>query len=274
MTERPPISFRYISLGAGVQSTAVLAMSVLGLKGCPKADAAIFADTQDEPDWVYRHLEVLERWAGDRGIQVYRCTNGKLSESVLDLAARKSFIAIPAYSVGDDGKATMLRRQCTREYKITPIERKVRELLGVKRIVSKSRRVAAMLGISMDEIVRVRDSRTPWCQNEYPLIDARMSRDDCLRLIEKVGLPRPRKSACVFCPFNSDAAWKDMKQNHPVEFERAVAFDEAVRDGSTKGEKHRPIYLHRSLRPLATVPFDAQGTLEGFGNECAGVCGV
>ncbi|KKM78901.1 hypothetical protein LCGC14_1355330 [marine sediment metagenome] len=41
--------FTYISFGAGVQSTALLIMSNLGLKDCPKADVAIFADTGDEP---------------------------------------------------------------------------------------------------------------------------------------------------------------------------------------------------------------------------------
>ncbi len=44
--------FTYLSLGAGVQSTAMLIMSALGLYGCPNADVAIFADTGDEPAWA------------------------------------------------------------------------------------------------------------------------------------------------------------------------------------------------------------------------------
>jgi len=50
--------FAYASLGAGVQSTALVVLSTLGLHGCPRADCAIFADTQDEPAWVYRRFPV------------------------------------------------------------------------------------------------------------------------------------------------------------------------------------------------------------------------
>jgi hypothetical protein len=275
--KRPPITFRYLSLGAGVQSTAVLAMSVLGLKGCPKADCAIFADTGDEPDWTYAHLALLEKWAAERGFPIHRCTHGKLSDSYLDgaIAGRKRFAAIPAWTAGENGRGAPLRRQCTREYKIDPIERTVRKLLGVPRVDSRKLRVGCLLGISLDEIERVRDSRTPWIENEYPLIAARMTRNDCIALIREVGLPTPRKSSCVMCPYHSDAYWRDLKTNFPEEWEKAVKFDEAIRDASKSGARN-PIFLHRSLRPLRSLDFDRQGEMfgDGFGNECHGVCGV
>ena len=277
MKTLPKISFRYISLGAGVQSTAVLAMSALGLRGVPKADCAIFADTGDEPDWTYRHLAMLEKWSAERGITIHRVQHGVLSESYLDgaIKGRKRFAAIPAWTAGDGGRAAPLRRQCTREYKIDPIERGVRKLLGVPRVDSRKTRVGCMLGISLDEIERVRDSRTSWIANEYPLIDARMTRNDCIALIQEVGLPVPRKSSCVFCPYHSDNFWRDLKANFPAEWEKAVKFDDAIRDASKSGARS-PIFLHRSLRPLKSIDFDAQGNLfgDGFGNECAGVCGV
>lgn len=74
--------FTYLSLGAGVQSTALVIMSVLGLHGCPQANAAIFADTQDEPAWVYRHLTLLAAWAADRGPPVHITTKGCPSRDV------------------------------------------------------------------------------------------------------------------------------------------------------------------------------------------------
>ena len=43
--------FIYISLGAGVQSTALYLMSSVGDRA-PRGAAAIFGDTQDEPPWV------------------------------------------------------------------------------------------------------------------------------------------------------------------------------------------------------------------------------
>src|SRR5688572_29312323 len=62
--------FTYLSLGAGVQSSALLVMSALGLRDCPKAEVAIFADTQDEPKWVYEQVAALAEWGATHGLPV------------------------------------------------------------------------------------------------------------------------------------------------------------------------------------------------------------
>lgn len=267
----------YISLGAGVQSTAVLAMSTLGLHGCPRADVAIFADTGDEPNWVYDHLAVLEPWAAERGVRVERVQKGHLSRQILDHAAVKGdgdrFVTIPAFVEGEDGRGAPLRRQCTREFKIEPIEKRVRALLGAapgERIAGR-KKARALLGISLDEIQRARDNQTPWITNVFPLIDAKIRRWDCERFIAEVGLPVPRKSACVFCPYHSNAFWLDLRDNHPAEWAKAVEFDRKIRRLQTvRGD----VFLHRSLKPLDQVRLDdGQGDL--FATSCdAGVCGV
>lgn len=270
--------FTYISLGAGVQSTALVILSVLGLHGCPRADCAIFADTQDEPAWVYRHLNTLSAWAADRGMPVHVTTKGCLSRDVGDrLTGKKSrFAAIPAWTRGKDGRAAPLRRQCTREYKIEPLERKVRELLGYRKYQRTRHKVACLLGISTDEITRVKASRTPWVTNLFPLVDAVLSRRDCVRIIQEAGLPVPKKSACVFCPYHDDRYWAELQARHPEEYARAVAFDQAIRDMSNTGIA-QPVFLHRSLQPLGEIDFARQATLPGldqFNNECEGMCGV
>lgn len=231
--------FIYLSLGAGVQSTALLVISALGLHGCPKADVAIFADTQDEPAWVYDHLEALKAWSP---IPIDTTTKGCLSQDVQDrLTGKKSrFAAIPAWTRGKDGRAAPLRRQCT--------------LLGYRKYQRTKHKVACLLGISTDEIGRVKPSRTPWITNLFPLIDAGLSRDDCARVIEEAGLTLPRKSACVFCPYHDDRYWHDLKGQHPDEFARAVAFDKVIRD-MTKTGVQQPVFLHRSLQPLDQIDF-------------------
>lgn len=50
--------YHVLSLGAGVQSTTLYLMFMQGAIA-PKIDAAIFADTQEEPGEVYRHLNWL-----------------------------------------------------------------------------------------------------------------------------------------------------------------------------------------------------------------------
>lgn len=274
----------YLSLGAGVQSTALLAMSCMGLYGCPRADVAIFADTQDEPRWVYDHLAVLVPWAAERGMRIDVVTRGRMSDQFDRKmrgvkGVRSAFI--PAFTRGPDGKG-ILSRQCTNAYKIEPIEAHVRKLLGVAphcRVQTKAnpRQVLCLQGISLDEAHRAKDARTPWVTAEFPLLDACLTRDDCLRIIRECGLPVPRKSACVYCPFHGDAQWRELQEHDPEGFRKAIAVDLQIRDSSKAG-LDRPIYLHASLKPLGEIDFtDYQGRLpfgEGWGNACGGECGV
>lgn len=277
-----PFDFTYISFGAGVQSSTLVAMSALGLRGCPRADVAIFADTQDEPSWVYEQFNAVKAWCETRDLEVRVCSRGKLSEAAIERhnGGRSRFANIPLWTLGKDGREAPLRRQCTREYKIEPIEREVRGMLGFKkgeRIAGK-KRVRCLIGMSLDESDRTADSRTPWITNEYPLIEARMNRYDCIKLARHLGLPEARKSSCVFCPWHNNAFWHDLKTNYPNEFQKAVEFDRAMRNMTQSGVKN-PAFVHRSLKPLDEVDFIDKTQaklwdLDGFRNECMGMCGV
>ena len=76
------VDLTYISLGAGRQSTAMAICSAKGLHGVPKADLAIFADTQDENQETYDHLNTLEEFLKEHGIPLHRVTVGKLSSVI------------------------------------------------------------------------------------------------------------------------------------------------------------------------------------------------
>lgn len=118
----------------------------------------------------------------------------------------------------------------------------------------------------------MRPSRVPWVDNVYPLVDARLTRRDCERICEEYLGKIPQKSSCVYCPYHSDGFWRNLKHDYPEEFERAAKFDEAIRDMSMAGIK-RPIFIHRTLRPLREVDF-GENQRDLFAEECAGVCGV
>lgn len=301
--------FTYLSLGAGVQSSALLVLGCTDPR-VPKPDYAIFADTGDEPPWVYEYVEFLTIWAAVRGVAVVRVQHGSgqsLSDWVLHRRNDgKRFVSIPVFtSTGDrvvcggcgalvtesvcpgcgseevvvvkqgSGRG-MLRRQCTREFKLEPIQQKVRELLGYKPRQRIKARVRAMLGITIDEATRMKESITPWVTNTYPLVDLGLHRNDCIAIVESVGLPRPQKSACVYCPYHSDAYWAWMKETHPGVFAEAVQFDTDIRNMTMQGED-RPAFLHRTLQPLGDVDFDAgsdQVDLFDMSGECEGMCGV
>ncbi len=246
--------FVYLSLGAGVQSSALLAMSALGLKGCHKASAAIFADTQDEPKWVYEQLAILQAFGETHGLPVISVSRGKLSSD------RR--VQIPAFVLDKDGESAPLSRSCTRDYKIQPVRKEARRLMTAQGLKS----AVCLYGISIDEAQRMSISPVQWIQNSYPLIEARMTRSACAALLEEVGLPVPRKSACGYCPYHSDRAWREIRDHDAEAWELAVIYDDKIR-------ADRGASLHRSMIPLRLVDFgDNEPSL--FDLECGGNCGV
>jgi len=266
---------RVLSLGAGVQSTTLYLMAAAG-KFEHKPDVAIFADTQYEPEPVYRHLKHLQSL--DTGIPIEIVTHGNIkSDSLENANVGSGFVSLPLYTKNPDtGGDAAMRRQCSREYKITPITKKCRELLGYKprqRIPKGS--IEMWIGISMDEIVRMKPNRERWIDNTWPLIDKRMSRHNCISWLEGQGYVDVPKSACIMCPFHDNAFWREMKMERPEEFADAVGFE---RDLHAKMlEKKGEVYLHQKMQFLDTIDFrnmEDMGQTNMFGSECEGICGV
>lgn len=266
-----------LSLGAGVQSTTVLLMSIAG--ELEPLDAAIFADTGWEPVAVYKHLDWLEARAIEAGIPVHRVTAGNIREDALD--AEHRFASMPLFVKNEAGRTGMIRRQCTKEYKLTPIRSKVRQLLWE----NGRERAVQWIGISLDEAHRMRDADRKYiARNYYPLVDHRMTRHDCLRWLAARGYPEPPKSACIGCPFHGDSQWRRLRDEAPEDWADAVQFDEQIRQGNVRLRKdgqtdllRGQAYLHRSLLPLAQVDLSTladHGQGELFGQECEGMCGV
>lgn len=265
----------YVSLGAGVQSSTLALMAAVG-EITPMPEGAIFADTQAEPSAVYRWLDYLEAVLP---FPVHRVTAGDLRVAALETrVSRKGGIyykvALPVHTAdADGGKGQVSRRGCTYRYKIRPIERALRRLAGVKR-GEKSPVAESWIGISLDEMQRMKRSRMPWIATRWPLIERRMTRAGCLAWLERNGHPTPPRSACTFCPFRSDREWRHLRRDDPAGFADAVAFDaeiRAARPGSSVA------YLHASLVPLGEVDLrndTDRGQLTLWADECTGMCGV
>jgi len=258
-----------ISLGAGVQSTTMALMAAAG-EIDPMPDGAIFADTGWEPKAVYQHLDWLEQVLP---FPVYRVSAGDLRANTVDghNTRGKRFATVPWYIRAPDGSAGMGKRQCTKEYKLRPIQKKIVELMGGKHI---KRGAVSLIGISTDEVGRMKPSWVQYVTNRWPLIEKRMSRNDCMRWLERRGFSIPAKSACIGCPYHDAAYWRDMKTNRPDEFADAVEIDQVIRHHfRMRGQQ----FMHRSCKPLGEVDFSTaedHGQLNLFNNECEGLCGV
>jgi hypothetical protein len=126
---------------------------------------------------------------------------------------------------------------------------------------------------STDEASRIKPSGKPYMVNRYPLIELAMSRRDCQAWLAERGYPEPPKSACIGCPYRSDAAWIAMRESESGEFADAVAFEKAI-SGGLDGMNKPGVNIHRSLVPLDQVQFKPVANLPLYDEECAGICGV
>ncbi len=134
--------------------------------------------------------------------------------------------------------------------------------------------VVTWIGISLDEVSRMKPPRHPWQNFRWPMVDARKSRGDCLEWMKRNGFPEPPRSACVYCPYHSDAEWRRLPND---EFQEAVRVDKEFRRlKALAGLKGIP-FVHSSRVPLDQVDFSTDedhGQQVMFGNECDGMCGV
>ncbi len=258
-----------ISLGAGVQSSTMALMS--GKGDLPKVDCAIFADTGYENSYSYTYLNYLSNILP---FPIFKVSKGNIKDDMLAARDTTNFVVAPFYTQETiTGKKGMVMRQCTNDYKIQPIKKKIRELcnVGFKKRFPKNKYVEQWIGISKDEITRMKPARDPYILNRHPLIELNMSRQDCINWMDKNSFKIPEKSACICCPFHDDKYWQNLKTKYPTEFADAVALDKEIRTISRN--KNIKNYTHRSCKPLDEVNFTPDDNqLDMFENECDGVC--
>lgn len=311
MGKQKEIIRRVLNLGAGTQSSVLYLM--MCERSIPPAEVAIFSDTQWEPKDVYVHLKWLagvkyERWADAAGRERYRAKPGTYKgrgvpvvvvtagdiradaiafrqNRVSEGGERKRYASIPLFVMNPDGSQGIIRRQCTKEYKIAPIVRWVKaNMLGLAagQRVPPGTIVAQVFGISFDERQRMSAPRDAWSRHEYPLVDMKMRRQGVIDWAERRYPKRvfPR-SACIGCPYHSNAEWRRLRDIDPAAYADAVRFDEEIRAADHAGQAERERlrgvpYVHRSLKPLGEVNVDGDGPglWDGVAdNDCTGMCG-
>lgn len=274
---------KVISLGLGVQSTVLYYMSSMGI--LPRVDHAIFADTGREKEKTIEYLDFLQQWCYRfDGIPITVMADKNLYRDLLNNTNSKGkrFASIPMYTKNSDGTEGMLRRQCTEEYKIRQVNKAIRQLYGLQPR-QRMPETEIWKGITTDEMERLTLPLVKWRREIHPFVGyvltwkgaekldygMYMSRTDCIAWLIKNLLPVPPKSSCVFCPYQNDASWAEMKENSPADFAAAVQVDKAVRNSTDKGIE-QPAFLHRSCLPLDEVTFNKADN--GFFGECSGNC--
>ena len=291
-TPLPEATFTVLNLGAGRQSVALLALACAGL--IPKPDLVIHADTGHERKSTYRYIDqVIIPKCEEAGIHLEIVGNGNIREDTLRSTREGTRIANAPYFVDKgDGKRGKLRRACTSEYKIVPIEREIRRVLGIAkgcRVKTKAHphHVEQWIGIATEESQRESKSARVWSTLTFPLLQLGLSTSDCIQIIKDLGWAVPAKSACIACPFRSDSSWARLKNQDPDAWADAVDFDEKLRWphgkgrinwGVSGGEQFPvepsklkgslfPAFVHSSCKPLGEIDFKDDGSGEDFGGS-------
>jgi len=204
-----------ISYGGGVQSTALV---VLAMQRGWQIDEIVHVDLLDaEAPNTREYVKYFANWLWEthrRGITILQ------RDLYGDMLARPAFTPAPWRAA--DG-SFMLKRQCTRQYKVEPIRRYLYDKY-------KREKIRLMLGISVDEFYRMRDSGFKRIENVYPLVDERLTRNDCRAILERAGLATPPKSSCWFCPYRSARSQAELLKQYPMLREMAAVLERRIND--------------------------------------------
>lgn len=209
------------NFGCGVNSVA----GVLKY-GIDAFDEIVFADTGNEKPETYKYLDFL-----------INEKNWKISVVGKDYHWNKN---IYDYYIERKSFPNAAFRDCTGKFKIEPMKRYLRKKYG------KKVHFDINLFIDYSEIFRMRDAEVLYQTLVYPLINDKIDRDDCVKIIQDSGYPIPPKSSCFFCPFNTPKQWLELKDKHPELFEKAVKL-ENIR-GKIRKKEYRLINLKETLK--------------------------
>lgn len=221
------------SYGGGTQSVALAVLVAQGK--LPTPELVVIADTSREASETWRYTEsYVNPLLEDVGLQVEVASH---ELSTVDLYSSKGTLLMPAYT-SSGGK---LPTFCSNEWKKRVVQRYLRS-----KGYGRSKPVAMWLGISLDEVARCKPSGNQWQEYKWPLIfDLQMSRADCVRVVREAGLPKPPKSSCWCCPYRQNSQWRDLRDNYPEDWCKAIELDVNIR------QRDPDVFLHRSGVPLS-----------------------
>ncbi len=231
---------QFLSYGGGTQSTAMLLMAIEGELERP--DYVVFADTGSEMPHTYELVEIMKKKCEEAELEFVTVQAEKpLHEKYLERGT------LPVIGI----------RSCTSQWKIEPIKRFMRSIVGMGR-----RKILATswIGITTDERKRASPSSDQWSTRRYPLLEKMMSRDDCIYYCEqKLGI-QVKKSGCFLCPYQSPQQWGVLKREHPDLFDLSLELEKKAK--SQSGFKGGLWGSSRSIEA-----FNHTHSLEDFGFE-------
>lgn len=234
---RKPEQLCILSFGAGQDSSALLMKLMFDdafrQRWAPGRLLACFADTGDEHEATYRHLESMQTLCGDHGVELHALQSGGeyYTEAWSDL--------ISHYRRNNTVGSKAFRKSCSGNLKISPWYRWLEDFLaqqygtvhgnkkGLYEYVSLSgEKIRVLIGLAAGEEKRISndDGAPAWMirtiTREYPLAtELGWDRADCQDYIRSMGYEPPRPSLCKHCPYKTELEVLLLSKEDPEAFE-------------------------------------------------------
>jgi hypothetical protein len=235
-------------LGGGLDSFAML-LDAIGRGELP--DLVVFADVGDpgrlDPgEWpsTYRHIaEVVMPLCAKHGIEFK-----VLDTNELPIRGRRSLFAYFKEKGIMPGRVSRL---CTSAAKVE----RIADYLEAR--FPAPTKLEVWIGFEAGEENRA--ARDPHSAgkakgrrvNRFPLIERKLCRCRCERLVRAAGYPIPRKSACVFCPFTTRGDFKLMAAELPETFAKVAKLEA---DAKRTKSGHLIRFGSRKVKGAETFP--------------------
>lgn len=297
-------SYRVLSMGAGMQSSALFGYSLDNLiadrKGLPRPypkvpvyDAIIYIKMEDR-QIVEEQSLYFKRLADKYGMryEILRPedTGKDLMEDYLRDYGHKSVRSIPFWTLeevfNDEGnpvidpktgkqkaKKGRMPRICTMDYKINLVMRYVKyNILGFKpreRLQDCDiKRHEMHIGFSYEEKKRVKENPHPLFVNHFPLVEMELERkDNYAYLRDRWGIETVA-SACLFCPYRTNYFFNYIKTEEPDNYKKVVKFDDMLRERKPYTRPgvnfNSKLYVSKSRKPIKELKCEECQDIETF----------
>jgi len=219
-----------LSFGGGVNSVALM----LWLYDKETEFESVYVDHKcDWPD-TYEYMSYLE----DKGYEITKVSvNVNGFDNLYDYCWERKILPVI-------GK----RKICAYEFKYKQFSKYVSKKYGTD--------VNVLIGYSYDEKNRAKRRKSELGYKYlYPLIDNKITRTGCIRIIREHGLKIPHRSNCYICPMQTKKEWIELYSKHEKLFHKAVKLEKRVNKYREK-KGLKKIYLRNDRKPLEELCYE------------------
>lgn len=199
-----------VSFGGGTNSTAM----IIGmyLHKIP-IDLILFADTGGEQPHTYEFIETFNGWLEKHGLPKIT------SVQYHDKDGNRLTLEQECINSGTLPSIAYGFKRCSLKHKIGTQEKFCNNYQPCKDVWTSGQRVHKFIGYDAGETRRIQhaapiDEVDKKYEKHYPLYEWGWTREECVRVIERAGLPKPGKSSCFFCPSMKKKEIQALWENH------------------------------------------------------------